>query len=74
MGGEHKECGCYDGPLSADMPANVSVRCKEHRFSLPAQSGHTLMTIDANGHAVFLPYLSRPRKMAIPKGRQRRHR
>lgn len=48
MGGELRECGCYDGPLSENDMTLVSVRCGEHRGN-PAIDGYVPMRRNSNG-------------------------
>jgi hypothetical protein len=69
MGGELKECGCFDGPLSADDPRAVSVRCDEH-FEDGPLFGYELLRRSSSGR-VYESKRPRP-KMAIPKGWRRR--
>lgn len=65
----NESCGCGEGKWSPDLPILVSVRCVEHR-EVPPLEGHRLVSLDADGRAVFGRARKRP-KMAIPGKRRR---
>lgn len=46
MGGELQECGCFDGPWSAQDETFVSIRCAEHYATVPPLEGFILLDRD----------------------------
>lgn len=49
MGGELRECGCYDGPWSEDDHTFISIRCDDHADE-PGEG--VPMRRDSDGHAL----------------------
>lgn len=70
MGGELQACGCFDGPLSADDPSLVSVRCDEH-YEQGNLHGYKLMRLGKKGRP-YAPVRRRREKRAIPKSKGHR--
>lgn len=70
MGGELRECGCYDGPFSEEDRAFVSIRCADHLEDGP-RDGAPLMLRMADGRIIdWPPRVHQPPRMAIPKTRK----
>lgn len=71
MGGELRECGCFDGPWAAEDPTLVSVRCDEH-FEDGPLDGYVLMRRNQAGVAVAVRTRASLPTMAIPGMRRNR--
>ena len=73
MGGELRECGCYDGPWSAEDPVPTSLRCDAHRQEPPLPGYQLGFRNGARGRVSWpLSTTTRVPRMAIPRGRSRR--
>ena len=78
MGGELKECGCYDGPFSEEDETLVSLRCHKHRDD-GARLGHALGIREKTGARIVWgmprrPSLVRGPRMDVPRSRSPRRR
>lgn len=72
MGGALKECGCFDGPYSAEEQDRfVSIRCEKHRDVAPLEGAELLYRGEKRIWRPPGPRSQGPR-MAIPKARKRK--
>jgi len=75
MGGLLQECGCFDGPFSAENPQLISRRCAEHA-DVPAAEGCTLLVSrrERERAEIVADRIRAQGRMTIPKTRRRKRR